>query len=60
MVFPALSWSDDVATTAASERARIEARRRALIAAENAIGFDPGRNPADLAVLQEMVRKRPW
>lgn len=48
-----------VATTAAGERARIKARRQALIAAENAIGLDPGRDPADLAVLQEMVRKKP-
>ncbi len=47
-----------VATTAAGEQARIEARRQVLIAAENAIGFDPGRNPADLAVLQEMVQKK--
>jgi hypothetical protein len=39
------------------ERARIEARRQALIAAENAIGFDPGRNPDDLAALQELIRK---
>jgi hypothetical protein len=29
-----------------------------LIAQENAFGLDPGRNPADLAVLQEMVRKK--
>jgi len=29
-----------------------------LIAQENALGFDPGRKPADLAVLQEMVRKK--
>ena len=45
-----------VAATTSGERARIEARRQALIAAENALGFDPGRNPADLAVLQTMVR----
>lgn len=37
------------------ERARIEARRLALIASENALGFDPGRNPADLAVLKQLV-----
>jgi hypothetical protein len=48
-----------VATPVAGEQARIEARRQVLIAAENAIDFDPGRNPADLAVLQEMVRKKP-
>ena len=41
------------------ERARIEARHQAPVAAENAIGFDPGRNPAGLAVLQEMVRTKP-
>jgi hypothetical protein len=48
-----------VVATKPGERARIEARRQALIAAENAIGFDPGRNPADLAVLQEMMRNQP-
>lgn len=37
------------------ERDRIEARRRALIAEETALGFDPGRNPADLAALKELV-----
>lgn len=47
-----------VAAKAPGERDRIEARRQALIAAENAIGFDPGRNPTDLAVLQEMARKK--
>jgi hypothetical protein len=45
-----------VATTAPGERARIEVRRQALVAAENSIGFDPGSNPADLAMLQELVR----
>ncbi len=39
------------------ERARIETRRQALIAGENALGFDPAGTPADLAVLQEMLRK---
>ena len=34
------------------ERDRIEARRQALIAHENALGFDPGRHPVDLAVLR--------
>jgi hypothetical protein len=47
-----------VVATNPCERARIEARRQALVAAEAAIGFDPGRNPADLAVLQDMVRKK--
>lgn len=46
-----------VAATAPGERARIEARRQSLIAGETAIGFDPGRHAADLAVLQDMVRK---
>jgi hypothetical protein len=40
----------------AGERARIETRRQALIARENALGFDPAGKPADLAVLQEMAR----
>ncbi|HNQ87254.1 MAG TPA: hypothetical protein PKM73_01320 [Verrucomicrobiota bacterium] len=40
------------------EWARIEARRQALVAAEDSLGFDPGRNPEDLAVLQEMARKK--
>jgi hypothetical protein len=40
------------------ERDKIEARRQALFSAENAIGFDPGSNPADLAVLREMVKKK--
>jgi hypothetical protein len=48
-----------VVAASPGERARVEARRQALVAAENAIGFDPGRNPADLAVLQEMVRTKP-
>jgi hypothetical protein len=48
-----------VVATKPGARARVEARRQALVAAENTIGFDPGRNPADLAVLQEMVRKKP-
>jgi hypothetical protein len=47
-----------VVATKPGERTRIEARHQSLFAAENAIGFDPGRNPSDLAVLQEMVRKK--
>ena len=39
------------------ERARIESRRRALMAEEEALGFDPAGKPADLAVLQEMARR---
>jgi hypothetical protein len=38
------------------ERARIETQRQALIARENALGFDLAGTPADLAVLQEMAR----
>lgn len=47
-----------VVATTPGERARIESRRQALVAQENALGFDPGRNPADLAVLQEMLKKK--
>jgi hypothetical protein len=44
-----------VAALRPGEKARLEARRQALIAEENALGFDPGRNPADLAALQELA-----
>ena len=47
-----------VVATTPGERARIETRRQALIAGENALGFDPGRNPTDLAVLQELIRRK--
>jgi len=47
-----------VVAAAPGEQARIETRRQRLVAAENAIRFDPGRVPADLAVLQELVRAR--
>ncbi len=47
-----------VAATKPGELTRIEARRQALIARENTLGFDPGHNPADLAVLQEMARNK--
>ena len=40
------------------EKGRIEARRQTLVAGERALGFDPGRNPMDLAALQEMARKK--
>jgi hypothetical protein len=46
-----------VAAVDAGERGRIEARRRMLVAEEDALGFDPGRNPEDLAVLRRLVRK---
>ena len=47
-----------VATARAGERRRIEDRRRALIAEEEALGFDPGRHAEDLSVLQELVRRK--
>jgi hypothetical protein len=47
-----------VAAADAGERARIEARRVALVAEEDGLAFDPGRNPADLEVLQQLVKKR--
>jgi hypothetical protein len=40
------------------ERDRIAARRQALIAEEEALGFDPGRNPADLEVLRQLLRAK--
>lgn len=46
-----------VAAPARSEQHRIEARRQELLAVETAIGFDPGRRPADLAVLQSLIQK---
>lgn len=42
----------------AGETDRIEARRQALIDREKSLGFDPGSNPADLAVLQQLVPAR--
>ncbi len=47
-----------VVPATSGERGRIEARHRALVAAENALGFDPGRQPEDLAVLQERIGKK--
>ena len=44
-----------VAATHSDERGRIEARRKALIAEENSLGFDAGRNPADLEGLQQLL-----
>ena len=46
-----------VASTRPGERDRIEARRRAAIALEEATGFDPGRRSGDLAVLKELLAK---
>ena len=44
-----------VAAAAVGERERIEARRRELVSAEEATGFDPGTNPDDLARLRERL-----
>jgi hypothetical protein len=44
-----------VAARAPGERDRIEARRRALIAEEGALKFDPGRNGSDLEVLKKIL-----
>lgn len=48
-----------VASASAGEQARLEARRQALVAAEQALGFDPGGNPADLATLKALLGKSP-
>jgi hypothetical protein len=40
------------------ERDRIEARRQALMAEEDALGFDPGRIPADLEALRQLLQSR--
>lgn len=47
-----------VAAARPGERERLEARRQALVAAEEAVGFDPGRRPEDLAVLRELLGKK--
>ena len=47
-----------VVATKEGDGDRLEARRRALVAAEDAIGFDPGRKPEDLAVLRHMVEAK--
>jgi len=44
-----------VATTRRGEREEIEARRKALIAEEDSLAFDPGRNRADLEVLKRLL-----
>jgi hypothetical protein len=44
-----------VAATRTGERERIEARRKTLVAEEDALGFDPGNSPADLAVLKQLL-----
>jgi hypothetical protein len=47
-----------VVATKAGERARIEARRQTLIAGENAIDFDPGSKPEDVAVLRALIQQK--
>ena len=37
------------------ESQRLEARRRTLVAAEEALGFDPGRKPEDVEALRAML-----
>ena len=37
------------------ERKDMQARHKALIAEEDSLGFDPGRNPADLEVLMQIL-----
>jgi hypothetical protein len=44
-----------VAASQPGERNRLESRREALLAAEAAVGFDPARNPEDLAALQKLA-----
>jgi hypothetical protein len=44
-----------VAASRAAERERIETRRKALIAEEDSLGFDAGRNPDDLKVLKQLL-----
>jgi len=47
-----------LATSSAGEQARLEARRRQLVAEEEALGFDPGRKPEDLDVLKQFVQPK--
>ncbi len=44
-----------LAANRTGERARIEARRKALVAEEAAFAFDPGRNTADLELLRHLL-----
>lgn len=43
-----------VAATGRGEREEIEARRKALIAEEGSLGFNPGQIPEDLEVLRKL------
>ena len=47
-----------VASATSGEKARVESRRSALLAAERSIDFDPARRPEDLAVLYALVKTR--
>ncbi|MBL8891204.1 MAG: hypothetical protein JNL67_14590 [Planctomycetaceae bacterium] len=47
-----------VASMEEETAARLEARRQALIAWEEAEGFAPDRNPTDLDILKELVEKK--
>jgi len=47
-----------VAAASAGERARLETRRREIIGAENALGFDPGNKPEDLAALRVLLNSK--
>ena len=43
-----------IAAARRGEREEIEARRKALIAEEHSLGFNPGQNPEDLEVLRKL------
>ncbi len=45
-----------VVSPRAGVAAKLEARRRELVAYEKSIGFDPGNNPADLEELQRILK----
>ncbi len=47
-----------VVAAKAGERARIEARRQELIRREASLGFDPGKNPSDLAELRGLLEAK--
>lgn len=47
-----------VASATSGEKARLEARRTALMAAEHGIDFNPAQRPEDLAVLRELLQAK--
>jgi hypothetical protein len=47
-----------VASAKAGERDRMTARRAALVAGEEAVGFDPGHRPEDLTALRQLLLGR--